>query len=347
MLGHLSKLPTPRPADWGFKVSVCIAVCFGGKVKGQLLGPSGPAHDDALILVTDNRAAFGSFSGEYLTIKGDALWHGWSVMFAGNDVEHAEPIIRNAKDAMRRLGLKKDKSSSIITPEEAALIVDNAYSEQLQAQIENKILRKRGYNTDSFQKLAKNRCTSEVYARVWDQIGKEKFSLTLMVTGHDENGSGHIWLVDGESAPASYNSISFWAIGSGASAALSRIALYLSKHREFTSLEEALYVAVTAKFAAESAENVGRSTSVFINKHWKHEVDSILVGENAVLAMRTHWDTHGVPPVPEDMIKGVRKYLVRQEQFTRKQIAELNKQVAERRRSEVMRSEPQKSKSVR
>lgn len=308
MVSHqLSGLPASRPADWGYKVSVCIAVCYrSGRIKKDLIGPSGPRRDDRLILVTDNRAAFGEFSGEHLTTKSAPLWHGWSVMFAGNDVEHAEPIIRNAKQALVALA---KKTGRVITPEEASGIVDHAYSEQLQAQIENKILRKHGYDTESFQRLSKEQCTAGVYARVWDQIGKEKFSLKFLVTGHDENGLGHIWLVDGESAPTSYNTISFWAIGRGANAALGRIAVYLSKHKGFESLEEALYVAVTAKFAAESAENVGQSTFVVIDSHWSHETDAVVLQAPVIDLLRVSWNKREIPRAPSVALRGLKRYL--------------------------------------
>ena len=93
-------------------------------------------------------------------------------MFAGNDVEHAAPIVRMAK--ARLIALAKGKSPGVvISPEEATDILDAAYSEHLQAQIENKILRKRNFTSESFQKLGKLRCTPEVYGKVWEQIGKE------------------------------------------------------------------------------------------------------------------------------------------------------------------------------
>ena len=326
MISHLlSKLPEPRPADWGFKVSVCIAVRYSSRNA-----------KDRLILVTDNRVAFGDFSGEYISIKQRALWHSWDVMFAGNDVEHAEPIMRVAKANMIALA-KKKSPGDVIAPEEATDIVDAAYSEHLQAQIENKILRKRQFTSESFKKLGKLKCTPEVYAKVWDQIGKEHFSLHFLVTGHTKNGEAQIWLVDGENAPVSYNTIGFWAIGKGAPAALSRIALYLSKYKQFTSLEEALYVAVTAKFAAECASDVGRSTAAVIFKHFWEEDDAIPLSDAAIDLLRFSWDRHGVPPVPKIHIKGLRKYLPIQ-------AAHITKELESAIKRQTKRSGSQKSK---
>jgi hypothetical protein len=290
-------------------VTVCIAIAY------RKIPP-----DDQLILVTDNRVAFGDFSGEHLSIKSSALWHGWTVMFAGNDVEHAEPILRAAKKSMQSLA---KKSGRVIQPEEAVAIVDAAYSKQLQKQIENKILRKHGFNIETFQRIGRLRCTPEVYAKTCEKIDKEKLSLRFLVCGHDERRGTHIWVVDGENAPASYNSIGFWAIGSGGPAALNRIALYLSRYQEFKSLEDVIYVAVTAKFAAEGASDVGRSTFRVINRHWAHDVDSIPIDDMAVDAIRASWDAHGIPPVPDIARKALKEHLKKAERWTSKEIQQM------------------------
>lgn len=256
-----------------------------------------------LILITDNRVAFGDFSGENLSLKTRPILYGyWQVMFAGNEVEHAEPIIRTAQ---KELLATAEKNKRPHEPEEVAAIVDHAYSEQLQAQIENKILRKHHFDAESFQKIGKLKCTPEVYAKTWDRIDREKLSLRFLVCGFDTEERAHIWLVDGENAPTSYNEINFWAIGKGASTALSRIALHVSKHQGFGTIEEAVYVGLTAKFAAEAASDVGPSTFVAILE-FPHHPSSLrgranalgMVSDDAIKRIRTIWDKTGVPPVP-------------------------------------------------
>jgi hypothetical protein len=116
-------------------------------------------------------------------------------------------------------------------------------------------------------------------------------------------------VVDGENAPVSYNTIGFWSIGKGASAALNRIALYLSKYQQFSSLEEAVYVAVTAKFAAESTGNAGPSTFAVIHGHITETDDQILIPDGAIEIMRKVWNETGVPPVPDSVLEGLRMSL--------------------------------------
>lgn len=284
----LSKLPVSRPADWGFKMSVCIAMRHARK---------------RLILVTDNRVAFGDFSGENLSLKATPILYGyWQLMFAGNDVEHAEPIIRTVR---KRLLATASKNERPHEAEEVAAIVDDAFSEQLQAQIENKILRKHGFNVETFQQKAKLKCTPEIYAKTWDRIDREHLSLRFLVCGFDKEELPHIWLVDGENAPRSYNEIDFWAIGSGAPSALSRLALHISKHKSFgETIEEAVYLGITAKFAAEAASDVGPSTFVAV-LDFPHHAGSLkgrpsltMVAGDAIERLRKIWNRTGIPPAP-------------------------------------------------
>lgn len=284
----LSKLPAPRPADWGYKVSVCIAIRH---------------QEKRLILITDNRVALGDFSGENMSLKTRPLLFGyWQVMFAGNEVEHAEPILRLAHKNLLATAKHNKRPHE---PEEVAALVDDAYSEHLQMQIENKILRKHGFDAQSFQTSGKLKCTADIYARTWDRVDRERLSLRFLVCGFDKEQHAHIWLVDGENAPTSYNEINFWAIGTGAPAALSRIALHISKYEGFGTIEEAIYVGLTAKFAGEAASNVGPSTFVAIFE-FPHDPESMreranalgMVSGSAINRIRTIWNRTGIPPVP-------------------------------------------------
>ena len=148
-------------------MSVCIAV----------------RHSDQIIIVTDNRVSFGDFSGEHLSLKASALWHGWEALFAGNDVEHAEPILREAKS--RLIALAEKITPRMMRPEEVIPIFDEVYSEHLQAQIEKKILRKHGWDSDSLQAKGKERLTPEILGKIWDRVDKEKISLRFMLCGHE------------------------------------------------------------------------------------------------------------------------------------------------------------------
>ncbi len=272
-----------HPADWGFKVSVCIAVLCEQRTK--------------VVCVTDQRVSFGDFSAEYATFKNEPILPNWVVLFAGNDVEHADPIIRAARENLMAMLTKLKRR---LRPDEVAQVLDDAYSEQLQAHIENKILRKHRFDSQSFQRLGKQRCTPEVYARTWDRIDKEELSLAFLACGFDEKGRGHIWLVTGNGAPVSYDSIGLWAIGTGAPSAMNSLSFHVSRQELATHspVHRAVYTALSAKFMAESASDVGKSTFVVVltndaNKPLEY------VSDGGVDTIRKLWEKRGTPRVPK------------------------------------------------
>ena len=129
MLSHLlSKLPAPRAADWGWKVSVAIcAICDGGK---------------AFVCASDQKATFGDFSADHAVIKTTYLSKGWWTLFAGNDPEHAPFILRSAR-AKLKASAKTSHSS-----EEVLAAMEDSYGERYHNQIEKKILLKYGYTVN-------------------------------------------------------------------------------------------------------------------------------------------------------------------------------------------------------
>lgn len=56
LTGLLSKLPVPRPADWGFKVSVCIALLCNER--------------KTIVRVSDYKVNFGEFAADNMAAKG-------------------------------------------------------------------------------------------------------------------------------------------------------------------------------------------------------------------------------------------------------------------------------------
>ncbi|HEV7220215.1 MAG TPA: hypothetical protein VGN39_15185, partial [Terriglobales bacterium] len=81
--------PIIHPADWGFKVSVCLALaCNGG---------------DSIVTVCDKKVDFGDYSADRTAVKNISFGKSALVLFAGNEVEHADPIIETAYDISRKV----------------------------------------------------------------------------------------------------------------------------------------------------------------------------------------------------------------------------------------------------
>jgi hypothetical protein len=131
----------PRLADWGYKVTVCIAGLSEARTK--------------IAVVTDMKAGLGSFAADFVGPKSTILG-GWTIMYAGEDIESVPFII---SDAASFLSMTHGK----MTPRDVAYAVDRAYSERLSTIIETKVLRRYGYTPESFRKQGKKQLTASVY----------------------------------------------------------------------------------------------------------------------------------------------------------------------------------------
>jgi len=295
MMGTLlSRLPAPRPADWGWNVSICIAVLCN--------------RYKSFVLVSDYKASFGDFAADNMASKQTILFRGYSVLFAGNDVEHAAPIIERAEEILFS-SIEAAKQKKMPTPSAVVNAVDQAYAEQIHSEINRRVLRKRGFDVESFRETGKRKCTASAYLALCSRIDQVNISLRFLVVGFDEAGNAHIYCVDGKSAPKCYDSIGMWAIGSGANAALSSLAFYMDKAQlnPFSSTETATYLALVARFMAESSNEVGsKATDVRIHHHGE---GPRFVPYDRQMMIRELWEKEGAPRVPPNIEAAMKTHI--------------------------------------
>lgn len=262
-----------------------------------------------LVYVSDERASFGDFSADRAVNKNKPLVGKWIAFYAGNDVQYAGPILQRATADCIAAARKLNRA---LNPQEVADILDHACVVKLREHIETKLLRKHGFTAESFLKTGKLKCTPEVFVRTWDRIDRERFSLKFLLCGFDAEGIGHIYVVDGNGTPESYDSIGFWAIGTGAASALSTIAYYITENNSpaYASEQKAFYIALTAKFMAESATDVGQSTlALSMSSSDEYLADCILPDE--IEKIRKLWKKRGAPRIPKSVEKIMDTYIGR------------------------------------
>ena len=284
LLERVNDAYVPRPADWGFKVSVCIAViCEGGK---------------KIVCVTDNKVSFEDFSAENAVWKSYPIADRWTALYAGSDVEHAMPIIRAAGKTSLEMPRKLNRR---LTPDEVIFNLEEAYTERLQSHVERKFLRKHGFDTESFTKSGKLKMTQDVYAKISEKIAKTEFSLVFLACGFDEDGEAHLFVVNGDGASGDFEALGYYSIGSGAPAALSVLSFHRSRNELsiFSSVDEAAYVALSAKFMAESQGAVGTSTVVQIMSNESGRRNEY-ISSAGIDAVRKLWNAKGSPRLPKE-----------------------------------------------
>jgi hypothetical protein len=231
-------------------------------------------------------------------MKDIPFYPGHSVLVAGDDVEHADPILDKA---LAILGLTDSEKAPYKSPLEVAEAVDEAFGDRLSGEIERRVLRKRGFTAQTFLEKGKEKCTPSVYLSLCSRIDQISIKLKFLVCGFDNKGFGHIYCVDGEHSPANYNSVGMWAIGSGAHAALSSMAYHKSKmdFSVYRSVEEAAYFGIVAKFMAESSDLVGKVGALVcaVDKERKPQYVNYVNQQK----IRAKWEKEGAPRVPSDV----------------------------------------------
>ncbi|MBI2186564.1 MAG: hypothetical protein HYU37_05495 [Acidobacteria bacterium] len=266
-------------------------------------------HDKCIVAVSDNKVGFTDFSAENLAIKNIPFGGGdWTAMCAGNDISHADPILDHASDLLRE-GWAKQKTPKRRrhTPDPRAVIdaLDNALNWRLQREIETSVLRPFGFTAETFRRQGRQQCTETQHAALCAKINQVDLGgLVFLLAGFDQRGIGHIWSVNGVSAPHNYDRSGMFAVGSGAWPALNTMAFHADAgHLRFrhSSVESVVYCALTAKFMAESASDVGKSTFAVVLRK-KGDKATQFVKEPEVAVVRERWKNEGAPRFPTAFI---------------------------------------------
>jgi hypothetical protein len=254
-------------------------------------------HKKEIVTVTDHKVSFGAFAGDGMVMKFVPLFPKWFVVYAGNDPEFAPRIINIAK--------KRFSEGTAREPEEIAELFDDAYAEFTSSYIEKKVLRKYKYTAERFINEGRKKCSPDLYRSLCAQIEKATVSLEFLLCGFDQAGKGHIFGIDGKSAPACYDHIGVWAVGQGHDSAMNTLAFYSHHHAmkyHYVSRAEAIYCALSAKFMAESADGVGEDT--FISAFSASGDDVLLLSSSPLIApLRMAWKTYGAPRISQEVMR--------------------------------------------
>lgn len=274
-----NKVPEPRPADWGIGMTVCIsAVC-----------------QETLISVSDRMVSMsGYFSGDNMVRKLDFIGRSWFSMIAGNDIAQAIPVhqaIRNSSP-----------SDTPFMLEEMVKAATDAYKARRNRVIEDTILPLYGISSlEEYKTTAKQFLTEDSQYEIATSIKQCDLECELLISGFDPHENPHIVAIKNPGTCDYYDKLGFWAIGSGQQQALA--SLIASEFSRFDTLEEGISKVLTAKFTAESASGVGKSTFGFAY----HPTKSFCWIDDIEPEVRKEWE--GLPKYPYEVLDEIRKTL--------------------------------------
>jgi hypothetical protein len=280
----LSKLPVSRLADWGFDLSVGIALSCESR--------------DCIVMISDQKVTLSEASADNAALKGRRLFSRCWAIEVGDDAEFA-PIILGETAALLS---ERNKPGNIVHPATVVEALDEVFWKHIHAKIERTVLRKYKFTVDSFREQGKTKCTASVYNNLCAKIEKTGISLEFLVAGFDSGGKAHIFVVDGKDSPRCYTQVGVWAVGSGAHAALSSLFFQIDKRRFnplWSTAEQACYFACEAKFMAEASGHVGREgAALSVFRSVDLDKRAHLIG-SAMQEIKSIWLKKGAPRVPK------------------------------------------------
>jgi hypothetical protein len=140
-------------------------------------------------------------------------------------------------------------------------VVKGAYQDELRQQINDRFLSRYGIDIDEFRRKGRGQL-GDLFGKLSDQIFPFSLKTSLLVCGVAPNGFPHIFSVNNPGGPlVLHDPLGHWAIGTGATMALSSLS---GRSLHMTSLPDLIYRLCEAKFAAETARGVGASTLITI-----------------------------------------------------------------------------------
>jgi len=276
MLGTLSDmLGEPKLSDWGFSVTTCIAAI---------------TSDRRVVTASDTRMSFsGDFSVEGI-IKLESFHGEWATLIAGSDISQAPFVIDRAKQIL------KGKTDKLEVVKDG---FKRAYQEQLRMDIADEFLSRFDMGLEDFKKKGRRQLEPTLLQALSFGIKDAKLGCRFLIYGFDEKKQPHLFEVGEGGCAKSRDKPGFWAIGNGASSAISMLA-YLKHSAEMTTMRTAIYNVLAAKYISEGASDVGKETFLFVKKCG---CDAYFSKPNLEKDIRRIWEEKGKPSVPDEALQ--------------------------------------------
>jgi hypothetical protein len=207
---------------------------------------------NTIVLCADREFSTGFTSGESRTGKHNNFGENWFVSYAASNVPNAFEVIMAARPLVMNL---ETKVWHDVMP-----AVERGYRNVRNAKAEGLYLSSWGETADSFHATGRNRIPETVYAATQSKMERYDLGVDLLVVGFDD--TSHIYTVKNPGVRSDHTGLGFWAIGSGAAAAIANL---FSRQCSFhCHAEEVLYLVYESKIYAESATGVGSETDLFV-----------------------------------------------------------------------------------
>lgn len=248
--------------------------------------------DDVIVCVADRMISFGDSvpAHDNASLKAYRLSNQWELAWSANNVNLVQPIVDIAR--------KQINDAHQWDGPDAARIVAEAYSEVLHKEFVATYLSRFGYKTmEQFRTEGRSDLGDQFTELCIELTARFALGVSFILFGHDKQKQPKIYEIDDPGRVGDRNMLQRAVIGSGHDMAMAAL---LWPPPMTSSLEDSVYRLLEAKFFAETATGVGKTTTAFLkNKDgrvmllpgdeikkiraiWKTEVADVPAPQNAV-----------------------------------------------------------------
>jgi hypothetical protein len=207
-----------------------------------------------IVAACDRKISFfgGLTSADGIAVKMTGINRDWTVMFAGP----LSPMVALTQSIAKRV--EHERPMEFLP---FARLCRDVYREERKPLIESDVLA--NYDVETYSEyLALRKSDLEFHAKITEEIKKVEEEWNLLFAGFDKRGKAHIFTVTENGKINFCDKEGYAAIGSGSLRALISLSDYPFSRR--LGLSEAVFGVAAAKFAAESADGVGKETMMSI-----------------------------------------------------------------------------------
>jgi 20S proteasome alpha/beta subunit len=249
------------------------------------------AEDDKHIVVAcDRMLSHGDIiqAADDGALKARRIAKKWGITFAG-DASKFKPVVDRAFNHLPDI-------NGDCSEQEVRNALISAYREELECMIVANLFSRIGYtSTAEFLKSGLSQLGDAVFQSILRKTENADLGITFLVHGFDKLSTPHVFQISNPGAFVSHDLIGCAAIGSGIYMATAS----LRRRPPKGSLESTVYRVLEAKFSSETANGVGRSTSLLIQNS---EGNGTFLSNEVVEKIRASWLKVNQRPDPKSAI---------------------------------------------
>lgn len=251
--------------------------------------------DRVIITVSDRMISFGDYTQaiDDGAVKSPTIAARWGVVWAG----YAHDVWPIIEEVRRRL--PNPEKGGDWSHDQIKVAIGDAYAMRFQQEFVSRELVKYGYKSIEEFKAKGRSELGDYFHDLLVSLGRFSLNAQFIVYGYNNSDDyyPHIFEVDSPGSIVDHHALNYAAVGSGHMMALASL-----RRRPMArfSLSQTIYRLLEAKFSAETATGVGKTTTVTLHNRFG---DMSLLDPVHIDHVRTIWEKTIKAPDPADAIE--------------------------------------------